>query len=119
MIAYERYDYTMIAGLNWYFPVKSRPGGVILVHAISIYNNSGANYGAMYKAVRIKGEVHRLNYTASLNNGLVKRWMEDYYITNGAEFGVGITPNAAGETTQVSFQTIHFTDVDYNKIFGL
>ena len=119
MLAHELYDYIMIADLNWFWPVKARPGEVLLVNRVCVYNNSGANYGACYKVLKCQGEIHRINYIASINNGVVKRWECDNYLTNGDEIGVAITPNQAAETVQLSIQLIRFTDSDYNKLFGL
>ena len=119
MVHHEVYDYIMIAGLNWFWPIKSRPGEVILVNCVSIYNNSGANYGVCYKALKCQGEIHRINYIASINAGVVKRWEGDNYLAPNDELGVSVTPNAAGETVQMGFQIIRFIDSDYDKLFGL
>lgn len=119
MIQHEMYEYTMAAGLNWFYPIKARPGEVILVNCVSIYNNSGANYGACYKAIKCHGEVYRINSVTAINNGVVKRWEGDNFLRDGDELGVGITPNAAGEKGQVCFQIIRFVDTDYNKLLGL
>jgi len=120
MIIHETYDYKCGAvEVCWFWPVKARKGEVILVNTVSIYNNSGANYGACYKAIKHQGIIHRVNYTAAINNGVVHRWSCNNYITDGDEAGVGITPNQAAETVQIAIQGIRFTDADYNKLFGL
>lgn len=117
MIAHELYDFICGQGLNWFWPIKARPGEVLLINTVSVYNNSGANYTACYKAVRHKGVIHRINYISAINNNVVKRWEGDNYITDGDEVGVGITPNAANETVQVAVQVIRFVDTDFNRLF--
>ncbi|GAH45006.1 unnamed protein product [marine sediment metagenome] len=119
MIRHEMYEYIMVAGLNWFFPIKARPGEVILVNCVSIYNQSGANYAACYKAIKCHGRIFRVNSTAAINNGVVQRWEGDNFLINNDELGVAVTPNAAGETTQVTFQIIRVLDSDYDKIVGL
>ena len=119
MIAHRCYDFICQAGLNWFFPVKARPGEVLLINCVAVYNNSGANYGVCYKAIKHQGETHRINHTASINDGVVQRWTADNYITDNDEIGIGITPNAANETVQVCFHIIRFTDADYDKLLGL
>ena len=119
MIAHEGYDFLCAAGLNWFWPVKARHEEVLLINCVAVYNNSGANYGVCYKAIKHRGETHRVNYTASINDGVVQRWTASNYITEGDEIGVGITPNAANETVQVCFHIVRFTDADYNKLFFL
>jgi len=119
MIRHELYDFICPAALTWFWPVKARPGEVILINCVSIYNNSGANYAACYKGIKCGGKIHRINYIASINNGVVQRWTADNYLVNGDELGVAITPNAANETAQVSIQLIRFLDSEYNKLLGL
>jgi len=119
MIAHEKYDYICEAGLNWFWPIKARPGEVLLINSIAVYNNSGANYGVCYKGIKHKGEIYRINYMAAINAGVVQRWSANNYITEGDEMGVAITPNAANETVKVTIQLIRFTDTDYDKLFRI
>jgi len=119
MIEHLHYDYICPAALTWFWPVKAYKGEVILVNSIAIYNNSGANYGACYKGIKVDGHIHRINYIAAINNGLVKRFAENNYLSNGEEIGVAITPNAANDPVQIAIQLIRFTDKDYDKLLGL
>lgn len=115
MLINEHYHYTLQAGENILFPVKARPGEVLCVHSITIYNNSAANYAECYKLIKVEGHVCRMNYTAAINAGAVQRWATDVYIKNHQECGVAITPTAAGDTVCVNFQVIRFKDEDYFK----
>ncbi|GAI46605.1 unnamed protein product, partial [marine sediment metagenome] len=69
----EHYHYTLADGENILLPVKARPGEVIIVHSVCIYNDSGANYGVCYKIMKQRGHVIRLNYVATINAGIVQR----------------------------------------------
>jgi len=117
MVEHLQYDFICPAALTWFWPIKAYKGEVLLINTISVYNNSGANYAACYKGIKHNGKIHRINYIASINNNVVKRWDSDNYLTNGDEIGVAITPNAANETVQISIQLIRFTDCDYDKLF--
>ena len=115
MLINEHCHYTLAADENILLPIKARPGEVICVHAISIYNNSGGNYGACYKLLRTGGHLCRLDYTAGINAGVVRGWAVDVYLRGNDECGVAITPAAAGDTVCVNFQVIRFKDDDYFK----
>ena len=119
MVRHELYDYVLPAGLSYFWPVKARPGEVIIVNQVSVYNNSGANYGICYKCLKCKGTIHRINHTAAINNGVVQRWSADNYLIDGDELGVALTPNAANETAQVSIQLVRFLDSEFDKLYRL
>ncbi|GAI07630.1 unnamed protein product [marine sediment metagenome] len=109
----EHYHYTLDENENQLFPVKARPGEVIIVHSVCIYNDSGANYDVCYKLMKQRGHVIRLNYVATINAGVVQRWATDVYLNGEEECGVAVTPNAAGDTLAVNFQILRFRDDEY------
>jgi len=111
----EHYHYTLEAGENIFFPVKARPGEVIVVHSVCLYNPSQANYTLAYKLMRQRGHIIRLNYAATLNAGVVQRWATDVYLRDHEEGGFAITPNAVGDEIAVSFQIIRMRDDEYFK----
>jgi len=114
-IAIERYDYTMAAGENILLPVKARRNEVIIVHCISIYNNSQVNYTLLYKVMEKRGRLCRLNYQAALNAGVVHRFCADNYLIEGDEAGIALTPAAAGDTVQITFQYLRLRDDEFYK----
>jgi len=114
MLNTEHYHYTLAAGENCLFPVKARPGEVLIVHSVCLYNPSQANYTLAYKLMRQRGHVCRLNYAAALNTGVVQRWGTEVYLKDGEECGFAITPNAAGDEIAANFQILRFRDDEYN-----
>jgi len=111
----EQYDYLMALGVNYFFPIKARPGEVIVVHSVCIYNNSAANYAAIYKLLKVKGNVCPQNHSASLNVGRVQRWATDVYLVDGDECGVSINSPQAGLSVCINFQIIRMRDDEYFK----
>ena len=111
----EHYDYTLAAGENILLPIKARPGEVIVVHSISIYNPTQANFTHVYKVMTTKGHLRRLTYAAALNTIIVLNWDIDVYLIDGDECGIALTPNAAGDIVEVTFQIFRFRDDEYFK----
>lgn len=111
----EHYHYTLAAGENILFPVKARPGEVIIVHSVCLYNPSEVNYTHAYKLMRQRGHICRINYAAAVNAGVVQRWATDVYIIEHEEVGFAITPNAAGDVVDANFQIIRMRDDEYFK----
>jgi len=109
----EHYDYEMALGENVYFPIKARHEEVIVVHSVCIYNGSAANFGGIYKLIKVGGHVCRLNHNASLNVGRVQRWATDVYLKDGDECGVSINAPVAGGVACVNFQIIRMKDSEY------
>jgi len=109
----EHYHYFLAADENCLFPVKARPGEVVIVHSVCLYNPSQANYTLGYKLMRQRGHTCRLNYTATINAGTVQRWATDVYLKDGEECGFAITPNAAGDEIAANFQILRFRDDEY------
>ncbi len=111
----EFYDYVMAADENIFLPIKARPGEVIIVHSVCLYNPTQANFTLAYKVMRTKGRLRRLNHTATLNAGVVLRWGLDNYLIDGEEGGFAITPAAAGDEIEATFQIIRMRDDEYFK----
>lgn len=109
----EHYHYTLAADENIFFPVKARPGEVVCVHSVCLYNPSQVNYTLAYKLMRLRGHICRLNYQAAINAGVVHRWATDVYLKEHEECGFAITPNAAGDEIAANFQIIRFRDDEY------
>lgn len=112
----EFYDYHLAAGENILLPIKARPDEVIIVHSISIYNPSQVNYTHVYKVMTTKGRLRRLTYAASVNAGLVINWDIDVYLIDGEECGIALTPDAAGDIVEATFQIIRLRDDEYFKV---
>ena len=111
----ERYDYTMAAGENIFLPMKARPGEVLVVHSISIYNDTANNFTHVYKVMKRRNRLCRLTYAATLNTKLILNWDIDVYLIDGDECGIALTPSAAGDTVQLTMQCIRMLDADYFK----
>ena len=102
-------------GVSTFFPIKARRNEVIVVHSISIHNDSLVNFGAIYKLIKVKGHVCALNHSATLNVGRVQRWASDVYLKDGDECGVSINSPVAGTIACVNFQIFRFRDDEYFK----
>lgn len=111
----ERYDYTMIAGENIFLPIKARPGEVIIVHSISVYNDTQSGFTHLYKILKRRGLVSRIDYVAALATVVVHLFDHVLYLIDGDEAGIALTPSAAGDTVQVTFQTIRLIDAEFYK----
>jgi len=111
----EYYDYNLDAGENILMPIKARPGEVIIVHSISLYNPTQANFTHAYKMLRTKGRLRRLTYAAALNTITVLNWNIDVYLIEHEECGFAITPNAASDLIEATFQIIRCRDDEYFK----
>jgi hypothetical protein len=111
----ERYDYIMVVGENIFLPMKARPGEVLVVHCISIYNPTQNQFTNLYKMLKRRGILYRLNHTATLNTKVVQRWATDIYMIDGDEGGIALTPSAAGDTVEVIMQCIRMRDDEYFK----
>lgn len=111
----EHYDYTMAAGENIFLPIQARQKEVVVVHSVSVYNSTQANFTHVYKVMTVKGRLRRLNYVAAVNTLTVQRWATDIYLIDGEECGIALTPNAAGDIVEVTFQIIRMRDDEYFK----
>ena len=109
----ECYNYTMAAGENIFLPIKATRNEVIIVHSISVYNPTQANFTHVYKVIRTKGHLCRLNYIAAIATLAVQRWATEVYLIDGEECGIALTPNAAGDMVEVTFQIIRMRDDEY------
>jgi len=56
-----------------------------------------------------------LTYAAALNTIIVLNWDIDVYLIDGDECGIALTPNAAGDIVEVTFQIFRFRDDEYFK----
>jgi len=111
----EHYHYTMAAGENIFLPVKARPGEVLIVHSVCVLNPTVNDFTHIYKVMKSKGHLIRLNYAAGLATLTVRRWATDVYLVDGEEGGIALTPNVAGDEVAVNFQIIRMRDDEYFK----
>jgi len=114
-VSTEMYEYTLAAGENILLPLKARPGEALIVHCVSVYNNTLNGFTHIYKVMKRRGRIFRLNYQAALATIQVHRWATDIYLIDGDEGGIILTPSAAGDTVQVTFQVIRLIDADFYK----
>jgi len=105
----------MGAGVNEFFPVKARPGEVIIVHSFGVYNPTLNNFTHVYKILKRKGGACRLNYTSAINTLTVQRWATDVYLIDGDEAGIILTAGAAGDIVELTMQGLRFRDDEYFK----
>ena len=109
----EHYHYTMGAGENIFLPVKARPGEVLIVHSVGIYNPTANGFTHIYKILNRKGHNCRIEYVAALATLTVRRWSSDVYLIDGDECGIALTPSAAGDMVILTVQGLRFRDDEY------
>ena len=111
----EHYHYTMGAGENIFLPIKARPGEVLIVHSVGIYNPTVNGFTHLYKILNRKGHNCRIEYAATVATLTVRRWSSDVYLIEGDECGIALTPSAAGDIVILTVQGMRFLDRDYFK----
>jgi len=114
-VSTERYDYTLAVGENILLPIKARPGEVIIVHSISVYNNTQNGFTHCYKLLKRRGLTCRIDYVAAVATVVTHLFDHDLYLVDGDETGIALTPSAAGDTVQVTIQFIRLIDADFYK----
>jgi len=105
----------MAANENIFLPIKARPDEVIIVHSISCYNNTQSNFTHLYKVLKRRGLVCRIDYVAALATVVVHLFDHDLYMIDGDEAGIALTPAAVGDTVQVTIQFMRLRDDEYFK----
>ena len=111
----EKYDYTMIVGENIFLPMKARPGEVLVVHSISVYNDTQSGFTNLYKILKRRGVVCRVDYVAALATIVTHLFDYDLYLIDGDECGIALTPSAAGDTVELTMQCLRMRDDEYFK----
>ena len=111
----EKYVYTMAAGENIFLPMKARPGEVLIIHSISVHNDTQSGFTHLYKILKRRGLVCRIDYVAALATIVTHLFDHDLYLIDGDECGIALTPSAAADTVQVTFQVIRMRDDEYFK----
>ena len=111
----ERYDYTMAAGANTFFPVKARRNEVLIVHSLSLYNPTQNGFTHCYEVMRRRGAIHRLDYVATLATVTVHKFATEIYLIDGDEAGIILTPSTAGDIVELTMQGMRFRDDEYFK----
>lgn len=110
-----KYVYKLSATAKEFYFIKGRPGHVLWVDYISVYNPTESNYTHLYLMDRDHGEVSHCDYVASLNTILVKKFAADHYLKDGEELGIKITGAAEGDLLEVTVHGLRMIDEDYFK----
>ena len=100
--------------VEFYF-LKGRPGRVMWVDYVSIYNPTTNQFTHVYLLCRDRGAVTRCDYKANCNTLVVQKFTADHYLKDGEELGIAITGSAATDTMEVTVHGLCFKDEDYFK----
>ena len=111
----ERYDYTMAANENIFLPMKARPGEVLVIHSISVHNDTQNGFTHLYKVLKRRGLICRIDYVAALATIVTHLFDHDLYLIDGDEGGIALTPSAAGDTVKLTMQCLRMRDDEYFK----
>lgn len=110
-----RYTYKLETTATQFFFLQGRPGHVMWIDYVSVYNPTANNFTHLYLLCRERGEVERCDYVASLNTKLVKKFPADHYTVDGQEIGIEVVGSAATDTIEVVVHGLRMKDEDYFK----
>jgi len=105
----------MKATENIFLPVKARPGEVIIVHSISVYNNTANIYWYLYELIKRRGFIYRVDFIQVVLAAGVHLFNQDLYLIDGDEAGIAIRTTRSGATVQVTIQFMRLRDDEYFK----
>lgn len=108
----EKYTYTLDTTVQQFWFSKGRPGGVLELVWLSVYNTTQSNITVFYILIKHKGEVIRLFYDGTIASKEVDAWTTPIYLDAGDEIGVEMDGNAAGDLVEVAAQWISHRDKD-------
>ena len=108
----EMYEYlTQNTGQPWY-PIKGRPDMTLEIVNTSIYNASARDMSYLFIMLMRGGNVHRLDYAASVGDYEVWRSDESIYLAPGDEYGFQIIGGAVNDKVQIAVNGIMWSDKD-------
>jgi len=106
-------DYTLGVGANILFMMKSGNEEVLIIHRISVYNSSQANTADCHFVVKHNGDIRYIWTDTGIVAGDADTFEHDLYLVLGDEVGIIITPNAAGDTIEVTLEGLRVRDDEY------
>ena len=98
-----------------FFFLQGRPGQVMWIDYVSVYNPTANNFTHVYLLCKDRGIVTRCDYKANCNTLVVQKFTADHYLTDHEELGIAITGSAATDTMEVTIHGIRLKNEDYHK----
>jgi hypothetical protein len=108
----EKYTYTLDTTIQQFWFSKGRPGGVLELVFLSIYNLSQSDISAYYVLVKRRGEVIRIYYDAIVATKEVDCLTDPVYLEDGDEIGVEMDGTSVGDQVEIAAQWIWHADRD-------
>jgi len=108
----EKYTYSLDTNVQQFWFSRGRPGGVLELVFLSVYNISANSITGLYFLIDHRGEVTRFLYDATLETKTVNAHFETLYLDRGEKLGVEMDGGAVGDNVEVTAQWIWHADED-------
>ena len=106
MIRNEVYDFILDTTVQQFWISKGRPGGILELVLLSIYNASQTSATFTYFLIKHKGVVRRIHYHATLETVTLEKMDTPLYLDDGDELGIEIDGGAVGDELEVFAQLL-------------
>ena len=106
----EKYIYQMNTTVQQFWFSKGRPGGVLEMVFLNVYNVAANSITVLYFIFKHNGEVSRFKYDASLSTKDVNPSFDTLYLGPGDELGIECDGGANADKVEVTAQWIWHKD---------
>ena len=106
----EIYDYVLDTTVQQFWISKGRPGGVLELVLLSIYNASQSSATFTYFLFKRKGVIRRFWHHPTLETVTLETYVDDLYLDDGDELGIEIDGGAVGDKLEVFAQLLWHKD---------
>jgi len=110
----EEFNYSLAAGVNTLWMMKSFRDEVLCLHRISVKNLALADTSLCHFLVKHNGRTLYIFTNAVIVANSAETFEHDLYLKDREEFGIEITPNAVGDAIQVTIEGFRFRDSEYD-----
>ena len=113
MIYNEFYTFQLDTTVQQFWFSKGRPGGVLELVHINVYNKSAGEITVLYFLFEADGNVTRFKYDAALSSKDVNHHHAEIFLQDGDRLGVEMDGATNADEVEVSAQWIHHRDSDF------
>ena len=106
MVRNEVYDYELDTTVQQFWVSKGRPGGLLELVIMTIYNASQSSATAYYILFKHKGVVRRIHYHPTLETITLEKMDTPLYLDDGDELGFEIDGGGVGDKIEVFAQLL-------------
>lgn len=102
----EIYNYELDTTVQQFWLSKGRPGGILELVLLTIYNASQSSATFTYFLFKHKGVVRRFWHHPTLETVTLETFTDTLYLDDGDELGIEIDGGAVGDELEVFAQLI-------------